>query len=303
MKKLRFLGALVLLCVVSALFTSCYSVSNTGWTYTDFGDLAGTEPITTHDGSVILTLVSGEVVMPVTDAPAGTPISVRDNRGWDLTFSDEFEGTQLDTEKWLVVQAEDDHRYHQDNVYLRDGKLVLAVNNVETELKAARIDTRDTFSQRYGVFETRAKIDQVEDTIFALWLSNYPGVNQVGNDGQDGAEIDIIETGYQSNSVIHTLHWDGYGRHHQSHSTGKFDIPIDMHQGFHVYGLEWYRDRLYLFVDGILTAEYAAEGIPWVEEFVILSSERMAHWEGDIKNATLPVEFEVDWVRVYQQWK
>ncbi len=277
MKKVLMAGVALMV----LLSVGCYSESNEGWTLTDFQVNPVGELITDGDG----------------------PISVRDNRGWELTFSDEFEGEAIDTDKWLVVQAQDDKRYHQDNVYLRDGKLVLAVNEVDGEMRTARIDTRDTFSQRYGVFETRAKIDQVEDTIFALWLSNYPGVNQVGDGGRDGAEIDIIETGYQSNSVIHTLHWDGYGRKHQSHSSGKFDIPINIHEGFHVYGLEWYQDMLYLFVDGVLTATYDAEGIPWVEEFVILSSEVNKVWEGDIENANLPVEFEVDWVRVYQQYK
>ncbi len=279
MRKSRLI---LIACGFTFLSMGCYSVSNTGWSYTDF------------EANPIESLV--------TDSD-NTPISVRDDRGWELAFSDEFNDSTVDLEKWLVVQDHEDKRYHQDNVYQRDGKLVLAVDTIDNEVRAARIDTRDTFQQQYGVFEVRAKIDQVEDTIFALWLSNYPGVSQVGNDGRDGAEIDIIETGYQSDSVIHTLHWDGYGRHHQSHSTGKFDIPIQIHQGFHVYGLEWTRDMLYLFVDGVLTATYEAEGIPWVEEFVILSSEHMSHWEGDSKNADFPVEFEVDWVRVYQQYK
>lgn len=220
---------------------------------------------------------------------------------WELVFSDEFEGESLDESLWKVVLASEDERYHEDNVFLRDGKLVLAVDQTDQGLRAARIDTRDTYSQLYGLFEVRARIDQVEDTIFAFWMSHYPGVNQVGNQGRDGSEMDIIETGYKDDAVIHTFHWDGYGRDHKSHSTGKLAVPFSIHEGWHVYGLEWSESEARFYVDGVVTAVYRGVGIPRVEEFLILSSERQRHWDGRIADADLPVQFEVDWIRTYRR--
>ena len=75
---------------------------------------------------------------------------------------------------------------------------------------------------------------------------------------------------------------------------------MDIHSGFHVYGVEWDENSCTFYVDGMVTAVYTGEGVPRVEEFLLLSSEYLPKWvEVSIKKATLPLEYEVDWIRAY----
>ena len=234
--------------------------------------------------------------------PRNVPLSVSDPDQRVLVFSDEFNKKVLDTTKWRVLGTADDGRYHEDNVDFRDGKLALRVDRFGDEIRAGRIDTKGIFEQRYGVFEVRAKLDEIQDTLIAFWLNAYPGVSSVGNGGRDGAEVDIVETAYRSSVVIHTIHWDGYGRAHRMASSMKVTLPFDIHEGFHVYGMEWTPDTLTFFVDGMPTVLYEGIGVPRVPEVVIISTEYLTRLaQGNIKKAKLPLEYEVDWIRVYER--
>lgn len=223
---------------------------------------------------------------------------------WSMTFEDDF--NTLNEEIWSV-RGSDYRDYHDvDCTEVSEGHLNLYIKEKNGKVVLGRVDTNiedysNTFAQKYGFFECRAKIPPTDGTYFAFWMSNYPGVAQVGNGGRDGAEIDVVETAYASSHTMHTVHWDGYGVHHKSASAGKVSTP-NIHDGdYHIFGLEWDENSLKYYVDGVHKWTYSGEGVPRVEEFLILSSG-MGNWvEGNISNATLPYKAQVDWVRVYEK--
>ncbi|MGL5245558.1 MAG: family 16 glycosylhydrolase, partial [Sarcina sp.] len=232
-----------------------------------------------------------------------------DNSEWSLVMEDEFNGDTLDTTKWTVRGKEYKTYHRSDMVSVEEGKLKLGIEREpDGQVVLGRIDNHDEdlttnktkFSQKYGFFEASAKIPPTEQTYFAFWMFNYPGVFNVDGTGRDGLEIDITETVFQGDYTESTLHWDGYDRGHKSTSSHAKPAP-NIHDGFHRYGLEWTEDTLKFYFDGKLTWTYSGVAVPWVKEILIFSSGLGMWGQGDINNANLPYTAEVDWVRVYKR--
>ena len=94
--------------------------------------------------------------------------------GWKLVWHDEFEGSRLDSSKWVYVVGgggfgNNELEYYTDlprNLYLEGGMLVIraiqedyrGADGVERGFTSARIQTRGKVSQAYGKFEARIKL-------------------------------------------------------------------------------------------------------------------------------------------------
>ncbi|MBP8259394.1 MAG: glycoside hydrolase family 16 protein, partial [Verrucomicrobia bacterium] len=78
----------------------------------------------------------------------------------------------------------------------------------------------------------------------------------------------------------------------------KFSRP-EVTTGFHTYGLLWLREEYVFYVDGQETWRSRAGGVCQVPLFVKVTEE-IGPWAGDIRQATLPDYFTVDYVRVYE---
>ena len=129
----------------------------------------------------------------------------------------------------------------------------------------------------------------------AFWIMG-DGVNKVGSGGRDGTEIDIYEKPWLDDRVQQTLHWDGYGKDHKT--VGNVAKVSGVMEGWHTFGLWWKPDEYIFYVDGKETWRTKASGVCQVPEYIKLSDE-IGDWAGDIKKATLPDAFLVDYVRVY----
>ncbi|MHA0858183.1 carbohydrate binding domain-containing protein [Paenibacillus sp. CMAA1364] len=283
---------------------------------------------TVNANGVITAVAAGTAIISATPQAGGSTVSCtvtvthnkepwypgRTTNQWNLTKEDDFNGTQLDSALW-TIRGKEYATYHRDDlVSVSDGKLKLKIEREpDGNVVLGRVDThgedRQTdevvkFDQKYGFFEVSAKIPPTEKTYFTFWLFNYPGVFNVDGAAKEGLEIDVTETVWQGDFTETALHWDGYDADHKSTGSGKKAAP-NIHNGFHVYGLEWTEDYLKFYYDGKLTWTYTDKAnIPLVKEVFILSSgwARSPGWgEGNIDNAQLPYFSEVDWFRTYQR--
>ena len=245
---------------------------------------------------------------------------VEDVPGWTLTFSDMFDGTgKPDPAKW---QSENYNRRKNDNGpdgwwdsdYVRldgEGNLILSVDKIPNrnpdedphDFATGMVSTKGLFEQRYGRFETRARLPRETGWWAAFWLFSQ-SVNQVGDKGRDGTEIDIMEGFGQYNKMQHALHWDGYGEDHEIAET-KFDWP-GVKDGFHTYALEWSPTEYVFFVDGIETWRTDAGGVSQVPAYIKLTGEISTldwatsdKWAGPIDPDAYPDEFVIDYVKVW----
>jgi beta-glucanase (GH16 family) len=232
-------------------------------------------------------------------APPEIPVS-----GYRLVWADEFNGTQLDTNKWGFRQLGP----RREAVNVRDtvaldgqGHLILTTRMVTNAIHTAMISTDGKFAAKYGYFECRVKLQRTHGNWSAFWLQS-PKLGTVLNDTRrSGAEIDIYECfTVRWNAIVHNLHWNGYRQHHRHVGSGKVEVP-GLSRGFHTFGVEWTPEAYQFFVNGRPTWR-TTEAVSGIEQFIILSLEVGAK-EAKVARATPGFVDETcfDYVRVYQK--
>ena len=227
-------------------------------------------------------------------ADAGAP-----QRDANLVWSDEFDGRALDLSKWMYrcLGRRKGGFNVKDAVRLDgEGHLVLTTTRVGEEYHTGMIATQGTFARAFGYFECRVRFQAQLGHWSAFWLQSPTLGKVVGDVKASGTEIDIFEyLRKRGDRVQHTLHWGGYGKHHQS--AGKVAAVPGLTKGWHTVGLEWTRDQYVFYVDGKETWR-TAKAVSHAPEYIILSLE-VGTWAGDIAKAKLPDGVTFDYVRVY----
>lgn len=193
--------------------------------------------------------------------------------GWELVWSDEFDGTAIDASKWTHEvncqgggnQEKQCYTDSADNSYVADGMLHIVALPAEEgsplPYTSARMVTKDQGDFTYGRFEMRAKMPQGQGTWPAFWM--LPTDYEYGGWPKSG-EIDIVEAvnlktvndeGVEEAYIYGTLH---YGREWPNNdSSGKpYLLPAGMNPAddFHTYAIEWQEGEIRWYVDDYLYA-------------------------------------------------
>ncbi len=239
-------------------------------------------------------------------------------QNYKLVWSDEFNGTELDSSKWSC-QIGNHHGwgnnekecYRVENAIVRDGYLTIVAkeeNYKGFNYTSARIRTINKGDWKYGKFEMRAKLPVGKGMWPAFWM--MPTNNVYGGWPVSG-EIDIMEyLGHDSTTVYGTLHYGG--RPPNNKHTGKpYKLDHgDFHNDFHIFTLIWEEGKVQWLVDGELyetQTEWTTTGgdfpAPFDQEFhIILNLAVGGNWPGYPDESTkFPQKFIVDYVRVYQK--
>ncbi|MBL4689552.1 MAG: glycoside hydrolase family 16 protein, partial [Nannocystaceae bacterium] len=174
---------------------------------------------------------------------------------WELTFSDEFDGPDIDLDKWEILTRKDSYNnekqyYLPAQASIVDGMLRITATNEPHDGKAYRSARLESwFTQAYGRFEARAKLPTTKGIWPAFWL--LPRTGEWPNNG----EIDIMENaGSKPTTVQCASHFaDDSGKHDHVYKTysaqdadGK---PVIFSEGFHLYAVEWSPEEMVFFVD------------------------------------------------------
>jgi beta-glucanase (GH16 family) len=256
-----------------------------------------------------------------------------ENRNWQLSWSDEFDGTtagQLpDASKWSYDIGTGDNGWGNSELQYytnrpqnisMDGKGNLVITAIKESFQgasytSARIKTKGVFEQKYGRFEARVKTPFGQGLWPAFWM--------LGNDVDTATwplcgEIDIMELrGQTPNTILSTLHGPGYsGANAISNSytliNGRYDTQ------FHLFAVEWDENKMDFFVDDYLFKrieksqfepkmqwpDYETTG-QWVYDhpfFLILNVAVGGNFVGDPNAQTpFPQTMTIDYVRVYNK--
>lgn len=178
--------------------------------------------------------------------------------GYKLEWEDDFNGTELDRDSWNVelhepgwVNAElQEYVDSTDNIYVKDGNLVIQAIKDGDQYTSGRINTQNKHDYQYGRFEARAKVPSGKGFLPAFWMmptdeSHYGQWPKCG-------EIDVMEVhGSQTDKTYSTLH---FGEPH-TQKQGTYTLPTgeaDFAEDFHVYACEWDPDEFRFYVDGKL---------------------------------------------------
>lgn len=222
---------------------------------------------------------------------------------WRLAFHDEFDGTSVDTGKWTVSQGKGrTNVYDPRSVILAgDGLLTMRVFEENGTYYTGGLDTRGKWHQAKGYFEARVKFQRQGGHWSAFWLyseticGKEPGA-------VDGAELDVFERpwtlDYLADFTQRTIHWDCH--------EGKKENPQEIKgvkDGWHTWGMWWGDDAYVFYTDGVETWRSTDGGICQAPLYMLLTDEiEDGRWFGAglIGEATLPDEWQVDYVRVFE---
>lgn len=253
---------------------------------------------------IAVAFAAGRIVAQVPDLP-----------GWQLRWNDEFDGTSVNSENWDVLTRQNSFNnekqyYLPGQASVADGKLRITATNQPLANKlyrSARLESRQAFAP--GRFEARIDLPTTQGMWPAFWL--LPN----GVQWPTGGEIDIMENrGSQPLIVSSAYHWQTNPNvpccsQHQfvfeEYSTSAGGNPVNFHEGFHVYAVEWEATQLRFYVDGILhytVNETANRPIFETPMNIILNLAVGGDFGGDPNGTTVfPQVMEVDYVRVWQR--
>ncbi|HEX6961960.1 MAG TPA: family 16 glycosylhydrolase [Lacipirellula sp.] len=181
--------------------------------------------------------------------------------GWDLVWNDEFEGSQVDPAKWTKEVTNnpannEQQGYTAEQVTVSGGNLVITSENIPTQgpdgqpYRSGRVHSN--FTKKYGRWEVRADLPTSKGMWPAIWL--LPDTQQYP--WPSGGEIDIMENrGQQPQLTSSAYHWGASWRDHQfrfsEQTMARFGQPVDFHDGFHTYSVEWDATKVRFFVDDV----------------------------------------------------
>lgn len=172
--------------------------------------------------------------------------------------------------------------------------------------------TADTmlFSQAFGYFECRVKIPNSKGLWSAFWLQSS-NMRKVGNDGEDGTEIDVYESAFinsKKSEMGHALLWDGYSK--DGKVSGYIgELEQNLYDGYHTFALKWTPEYYVFYIDGKATWATDDGGVSKVKEFLRLTVEIDAGdaWGPHGKKIgkfshdnSLNDDFMIDYVKVWQ---
>lgn len=232
---------------------------------------------------------------------------------WGVVWEDDFKTGTLDTNKWSKIDRGSDewsrHMSSDPACYdIRDGKLILrGIINTNSADKAKVITggiwTKGRYSFTYGKVEIRAKLGHAKGAWPAFWMIPSQPPKAPGYPG----EIDIMEHLNFDNIICQTVHTHytldlGITTNPVNRATARFN-PDD----FNVFGLEWFPDKLVFTVNDQPTLTYPRIQTdkvgqwPFDQPFYLLIDMQLGgSWVGEIDYSQLPVQMEIDWVRIYQ---
>jgi len=248
--------------------------------------------------------------------------------GYNLLWSDEFDGDVLDETIWNYEPHEpgwtnnelQEYTTSTDNVFVRDGKVVLKAIKTEKDgsdyYTSGKITSQNKKDFTYGKVVVSAKVPEGQGLWPAIWM--MPQDESYYGQWPKCGEIDIMEVlGNDTKTSYSTIH---YGEPH-AEQQGIYKIDNILESGtfssdFHEYSVEWepgemrfYTDnRLVLTVNDWFTAVDGEDEKPYPAPFnqpffVQMNLAVGGNWPGnpdettDFDNA----EFEIDYVRVYQK--
>ncbi len=232
---------------------------------------------------------------------------------WDIVWSDEFDGTEVDESKWNFQVGgngwgNDEAQYYTDgnNSSIENGCLIIEARQ-ETiggnEYTSSRMNNANKGDFLYGRIEVRAKLPSTGGTWPAIWTLPTDWI--YGN-WPDAGEMDIMEhTGNNLNYVFGTIHTGAYN-HQDGTQVGGGVLMDDVVNTFHTYILEWYPDHLDWYYDDQIIFTYENEYQTFEEwpfdtpHHLLLNIAVGGGLGGTIDhNGVWPQQMKVDYVRIY----
>jgi beta-glucanase (GH16 family) len=257
----------------------------------------------------------------------GVTLTKANGTPWVCTFDDEFDGTTLNTNNWLVQQTSasgyssgnECYVNSPDNVSVSGGVLNLTAREEDasftcsspkgsysTQYTSGMVSTDYRFNQTYGLYQVRAKlpastVQGLQET-FWLWPADS---TKYGDLWPDSGEIDFAEFYSEYPTLdIPVVHYRSATK--DPNATG--DCAISDPTAFHTYGLEWTPTTMSILLDGqvcltdswhAMAPESGSE--PFDQPFFLCLTQALGMDTNNFQAGVsqLPATTQIDWVRIW----
>ena len=246
--------------------------------------------------------------------------------GQTLVWSDEFDGTQVNTANWEFMIGDgtaygipgwgnNELQYYTsrpENALVSDGVLRIIArqeNYAGHAYTSARLRTLNKADFLYGRMEARIKVPSTTGIWPAFWM--LPTNSPYGGWAASG-EIDIMESINIATTIYGTIHFGGPWPNNTFLTCTRADGG-DYSQAYHVYSIDWQPGLIRWFIDGVAfctrgasqwysTAAPGNDNAPFDSPFHFLLNVAVGgNFPGNPNGSSqFPQEMMVDWVRVYQ---
>lgn len=223
-------------------------------------------------------------------------------------FTDEFEGNKLDAAKWHDHDPEWKGRqpgfFAQHNVTVSGGQLHITMRKEDLPDLPKGYHTftcgavQSTRTVLYGYFEAKCKAMKSRGSSAFWFYHSLP---------ERWTEIDVFEIGggspnhkrkYHMNVHVFRTpeepdrpHWD---------KPAVWEAPYDLADGYHVYALEWDKEKIAWYVDGVLHC--TVKNTHWHQPLTLnFDSETMPEWFGLPEEKDLPSPFSIEYIRAWKK--
>ncbi len=258
--------------------------------------------------------------------------------GWVLNeeISDEFNGTSLDTKKWFIEGLNNEYyiwkgrapaQFVPHNVIVEEGKLKLRTQwEPDYNFVDEFYGDGNMGASKYGVYKNQQPMPITTAGVLTnkRFLYGYMEVkSKVGNAAITGAfwaigheqELDVYELmgnpknksgNIREDSYLATAHdWSPPAQRPTKIFNHVENLDFRTADDFHVYGAEWGVDYLKLFIDGKMIRHFTQDrlGTAFVlnNPMEIWLDSEIFHWLGLPHKEELPVDFEIEYMRVWQK--
>ena len=270
---------------------------------------------------------------------AAMPFSDQENTGgWVLNteLSDDFNGKEIDTVKWFVEGRNGDYyiwkgrapsQFVPHNVSVEGGNLKLRTAwEPDFEFFDESYADGNMGSSKYGTYKDGTPMPVTTAGVLTnkRFLYGYMEVrSKVGNAAITGAfwsigyeqELDVYELmgnpknkkgNIKEDSYLATAHdWSPPAQRPTNIFNHTEDLGFRTADDFHVYGAEWGVDYLKLFIDGKMIRHFTQDelGTAFVlnNPMEVWLDSEIFFWLGLPHAEELPVDFEIDYMRVWQK--
>ena len=265
-----------------------------------------------------------------------TPANEKEKEGYRLIFDEEFDGSELDTTKWVdrYLSSWSTTFEETQGRKMKDGIMSLQINE-ETkpwcpEFDGATVisgfttgqrnglhnwnrnnivrnpeDTQLTHINQYGYYEMRMKGQSGSARHSAWWLLGFEDVPE------ESAEIDIFEVlGRNDKTVPPAVHEWNDSNVFNGRPVAKTFANKDFNNEYHVYGFDWqqgtgagnYPDKIIFYVDGEKYTEVNVNiKYPMIQLISLYEKRQQGAWTGNWEWMPYPNTMDIDYVRVYKK--
>ncbi len=255
---------------------------------------------------------------------------------WSLVWADEFDGSELDKNKWDFRR----HLFHKEHtcwlgeeaISLQDSCILFKQIEKDGKFYSAQLQTGENwydrpgnnpswdvaafstprFLHKYGYYEARVKLQKGDNWWSSFWLQS-PNIGTLPDEKRAGVEVDILESFFGGSYIPHFIHWGGYGANYQYDTTKRPKCAATqadntyVDDGFHRFGCLWDETGYTFYVDGVQSGEKLTSAVSQTEQFILLGTECVGYRgyiPGVYKDVAHPVVvpndcFCVDYVRVF----